>query len=261
MGIAYDNVSPDTSTGAGATELTTGAWTVSGEDRCIIGFIFTNGGTGSTHNSFDHPAAGGAFTQIGSQFNVDTNKRLSMWRKVAPSTGSNTSKGVWSNTQDEDCVGAVSYTGVDQASPVGTPVTASGTTPGTSATATVDVSTAVGDTVFAVAFVTNSFTSSNIQAAPAGGSTGRYDVEGSGSMGGFAAVQAIELVATGTTTTMSVDFTTLPGTGGFWGIMAVVVNDAELFVPRTRMRGNHQVLHDDDARGGGFNECDIKAWY
>jgi hypothetical protein len=226
MAISYDNVSPDTSTGAGASQLTTGTWTVSGTDRCIIGFIFTNGGTGSTHNSFDHPAAGGAFTQIGSQFNVDANKRLSMWRRVAPATGSNDSKGVWSNSQDECCIGAVSYTGVDQTTPAGTTATASGTTPGTSATATVNISTAVGDFVFAVAFVTNSFTSSNNQATPAGGSTGRYEVEGSGSMGGFAAVQAIELVATGTTTTMSVDFTGLPGTGGFWGIMAAVINDA-----------------------------------
>jgi hypothetical protein len=261
MAIAYDNVSPDTSTGAGATELTTGAWTVSGSNRCIIGFIFTNGGTGSTHNSFNHPAAGGVFTQVGSQFNVDANKRLSMWRRVAPDTGSNTSKGVWGNTQDECCIGAVSYTGVDQITPAGTPVTASGTTPGTTATATVDVTTVAGDLVFAVAFVTNSFASSNISATPAGGSTGRYDVEGSGSMGGFAAVQAIELVASGTTTTMSVDFATLPGTGGFWGIMAVVINDAEPFVPSTRMRGNHQILHDDEARGGHFNECNIKTWY
>jgi hypothetical protein len=261
MGVAYDSVSPDTSTGAGATTLTTGAWTVSGTERCIIGFIFTNGGTGSTHTNFDHPAAGGAFTQIGSQFNVDANKRFSMWRLVEPPTGSNTSKGTWGNTQDECCIGAVSYTGVHQSAPVGSPVTASGTTPGTTATATVDITTVVGETVFAVAFVTNSFTSSNIAATPAGGSQGRYDVEGSGSMGGFAAVQAIELVATGTTTTMSVDFATLPGTGGFWGIMAVVVKEAPTFAASTRMIGNHGVVLDDEARGGHFNECNIKAWY
>jgi hypothetical protein len=261
MPIAYDSVSPDTSTGAGATTLTTGAWTVSGSERCIIGFIFTNGGTGSTHTNFDHPAASGPFVQIGAQFNVDTNKRFSMWQGVAPPTGSNTSKGTWGNTQDECCIGAVSYTGVRQVVPVGIPVTANGTTSGTTATATVNITTVVGETVFAVAFVTNSFTSSNIAATPAGGSQGRYDVEGSGSMGGFAAVQAIELVATGTTTTMSVDFSTLDSGGGFWGIMAVVINAAGTFAQLTRMRGNYRLLDDDEARGGHFNECNINTWY
>ena len=43
---------------------------------------------------------------------------------------------------------------------------------------------------------------------------------------GFGALQCIELVATGATTTMSVDFADAAARNGNWGIIAVVINAA-----------------------------------
>jgi hypothetical protein len=232
MAVAYDSVCPDTASGSSATELTSGAWTISGSDRVVLGVIATGDVTGQNPSNMDHPTAGGALTQAGSTVSLGTHGKLSLWRRVAPTTGSNTSHGAWAASQGENCIGLVSYTGVDQTTPLGTPATANANISGpvASFTATVNITTVVGDTVFAVAFFHETSTNSVPQATPAGGSTGRYEVEGA-QMGGFGAVQCIELVATGTTTTMSVDFT---GTNmrGDWGMIAVVLHDTSFSGPR-----------------------------
>lgn len=225
MAIAFDNVCPDTESSAGTTQLTTGAWTIAGSDRVVFGVIASGDASGANPTSMDHPTAGGALTQVGSTLNVGSHARLSLWRRIAPSTGSNTSHGDWAASQGEACIGMVSYTGVDQATPVGTPVTATGNVNiQTAFTATVNITTVVGDLVFAVAFYHEVSFSSSTTATPAGGSTGRYDIEAT-QIGGWGAMQCIELVATGTTTTMSVDFADASLRTGDWGIIAVVIND------------------------------------
>lgn len=170
-------------------------------------------------------STGDALTQIGSTLTVSANARLSAWRLIAPSAESNTSYGNWAASQDECSIGMVSYTGVDQTTPVGTPVTNTGSSgSGTSVTATVDVTTTVGQTVFAVAFVNlSSSADTTITAAPGTGCTERYDIDGS-QLGGWSALGAVERVATGTTTTVSVDFSWSVLDVASWGIIAFVVN-------------------------------------
>jgi len=225
MSISFDNVTPDTASGAGVSTLTSGAWTVGGD--CLFGFIGTGDVSNTTHTSMDHPAAGGAFTNIAS-LALGTHGRVSAWHKIAPTAGSNTTKGDWGASQGEATIGAVSYSGVDQTTPAGTPFTATGQCDGSGVgTATVDVTgTVAGDVVIAVVFQHNQSAATAPLVTPAGGSTGRYETEGA-QIGSYAAMQVIELVATGATTTMSVDITSADATPfGNWGIIAFVVKAA-----------------------------------
>ena len=79
--------------------------------------------------------------------------------------------------------------------------------------------------VFAAAWVHNVSGATNPTMTPAGGSTGRYEMEGA-TIGGFAAMQCIELVASGTTTAMSVDIASAENGTNTWGIIAFVINAA-----------------------------------
>jgi hypothetical protein len=226
MAITYDSVTPDTESSAGTTTLTSGSWTITGSDRLLLGVIGTGDVSSAAHSGMDHPAAGGALTQVGSTLAVGTHANLSLWRLIAPATSANTTKGTWAGSQGEACIGGVSYTGVDQTTPVGTAVTNTGAVSATTAfSATVNVTTVVGDLVFAVAFFHEVSNPRNPAVAPAGGATGRYDIEGA-QVGGWATMQCMELVATGTTTTMQADFSSALNMGGDWGIIAVVVNAA-----------------------------------
>ena len=117
----------------------------------------------------------------------------------------------------------LSYTGVNQTTPIGTPATATGNVDSSGlATATVNVTTVAGELVVACAWVHNPGFSTTFQLTPAGGSTGRYEVEGN-VIGGYGALQVIELVASGTSTTMSVSVSDAQPTDGRWGIIAFVV--------------------------------------
>lgn len=229
MAVAFDNVTPDTASAAGVSTLTSGAWTIAGLNRLLLGFIATGDVAGQNPSGMDHPAAGGPLTQVGSTLSIGTHAKLSAWRLIAPPTGSNTTKGTWAATQGEACIGGVSYTGVDQTTPVviASVATATGANDGSgNATATVNVTTNAGDLVVACAFTHNTSSATGPLAAPAGGSTGRYDVEGA-QIGSFAAVQVIELVATGVSTAMTVNFTSSDTSpNGGWGIIAFVVKTA-----------------------------------
>jgi hypothetical protein len=225
MAITYDSVTPDTESSAGTTTLTSGSWTIAGSDRLLLGIIATGDVSAATHSGMDHPAAGGALTSV-SNLAISTHARLSLLRLIAPAAASNTTKGDWGSSQGEACIGGVSYAGVDQTTPLGTPVTNTGTINTTTAfSASVDITTVVGDLVFAVAFYHEGAEARNPAVAPAGGATGRYEIEGT-QIGGWGAMQCIELIASGTTTTMQADFSASLNMNGAWGIIAVVVNAA-----------------------------------
>lgn len=226
MPVAYDSVTPDTESAAGTTTLTSGAWTIAGADRLLIGVIGTGDLTGSNPTGMDHPAAGGALTQIGATLSIGTHAKLSTWRLIAPAAASNTTKGTWAASQGEACIGGVSYTGVDQTTPAGTSVTATGAVTTATFTATAPaLTTVVGNLCFAVAFFHETGSPGATGATPGGGATGRYDIEAA-QIGGWGALQCAEFVATGTSTVMSVDFSDAVARNGSWGIIAFVVNAA-----------------------------------
>lgn len=229
MAVAFDAVTPDTASGAGTSTLTSGSWTIAGSDRLLIGIIATGDTAAAGHSGMDHPAAGGALTQIGSTLALGVHGNLSAWRLIAPAASSNTTKGTWASSQGEATIAGVSYTGVDQTTPINISsiATATGQCDGSGVgTATVNVTTSPGDLVFAAVWQHNQSAATAPLVAPAGGSTGRYETEGA-QIGSYGALQCIELVASGTTTTMSVDITSADATPfGNWGIIAFVVNAA-----------------------------------
>jgi len=190
----------------------------------------TADGTPTTHSGMKWGGSGGdALTQVGSSLTIGPYAVLSAWRLIAPTATTGTAYGNWAAAQNQDCIAMLSYTGVDQTTPVGTAVTATGLVDaGGAGTATVNVTTVPGDLVVACAWSQNESQATNPQLTPSGGSTGRYEVEGTTIEGGWAALQVIELVATGTTTTMSIDIVGAQNNGGNdrWGIIAFVVNQA-----------------------------------
>lgn len=228
MAIAYDNVSPDTATQVAGTSLTSAAWTIAGSDRLLFGFIGTAaGGGGAAHSGMKWGGSGGtALTQIGSTLTVGSPGRLSAWRLIAPTAASQTLYGNWAASQDESCIGGVSYTGVDQTTPVGTPATNTGSFAGvTSGNATVNVTTVSGDLVVACFWVVAQ-SAADPQMTPNGTPTptGRYECEGAQLT--YEALQVQEVVATGTTTTVSCQYSSGAAFSGDWGVIAFVVNAA-----------------------------------
>lgn len=228
MAIAYDNVSPDTSSTANVASLTSAAWTIAGSDRCLFGFIGTGtGGTATTHTEMRwNGSSGTLLSQIGTTLSVGTPGRLSAWRLIAPTAASQTLYGLWAAAQDETAIGGVSYTGVDQTTPVGTPATNTGTITGSaSGTMSVTISTTAGQKVLAVFWVVTT-SAADPQLTPSGTPTptGRYEIEGA--QLGFEAMQVQEVDATGTSTTVSCDYSSGAAFSGSWGAIAFVVNEA-----------------------------------
>lgn len=228
MSADFNVASPDTASGSSVTELTTGAYTPGGSDRLLIGVMATGDVSAATHTGMDHPAAGGALTAVGSAVALGTHGRSSVWRLISPAASSATTKGVWGSSQGESAIGGIAYSGVDQTTPIklSSIVTNTGTVTATTAfTATVNVATVAGEKVFAFAFFHETSAMVNPGATEGAGCTPVYDIEGT-QMGGFGACMAVERTASGTSTTMSVDFSAAVNMNGHWSIHAFVINAA-----------------------------------
>lgn len=228
MAIAYDNVCTDTFSIAGVANLTSATFAIAGSDRCLFGFSHTSAGTPATHSGMKWQGSGGtALTQIGSTLSVGSFNRISAWQLIAPTAATDAIYGNWSASQDECSICGIDYTGVNQTTPAGTPVTNTGTWTGAGSTdMTVAITTAVGDVVLAIFCAFDGNGNSPLltpNGTPAG--TGRYEVEGTQMT--FESVQVQEVVATGTTTTVSCAVQTTSGNAsGDWGVIAFVVNAA-----------------------------------
>ncbi len=228
MAIAFDAASADTFSSGNVASLTSAAFAIAGSDRLLIAAMAAGAGTPAAHNSMKWGGSGGTdLTQVGTSLNIGANARLSAWRLIAPTAASQTLYGAYAANQDETAIGGTSYTGCDQTTPLGTAVTATGTATGSGSTnMTVNVTTVAGDVVWAVFFVLDSNGNSPLL-TPNGTPTptGRYEVEGAQLT--FEAMQIQEVVASGTTTTVSC---AVQPTSGFqavdWGVIAFVVNAA-----------------------------------
>lgn len=228
MTIAIDAVSADTFSAANVSSLTSAAFTIAGSDRVLLAGIASGAGTPVNPSGMKWGGSGGTvMAQIGTTLNVGSFGKLSAFRLTAPAAASQTLYGSWGSAQDETMLGGTSYTGVDQATPTGTATTATGTATGSGSTnLTVNVTTVVGDLVWACFFVLDSNGNSPLltpNGTPA--ATGRYEVEGA--QLGFEAIQIQEVVATGTTTTVSCAVQPTSGSlNADWGVIAFVVNPA-----------------------------------
>lgn len=144
MAIAKDATSVGAAVSASSVTV---SHTVSGSNRLLIVFangeIFGETFTGVTYN-------GVAMTEI-RQAAVATFWRHSAWYLIAPATGTANIVATLSGTVDRPALQAISLTGVDQTTPIGTygeQITASGTAK------TVNVSSASGELVIDCLFTT-----------------------------------------------------------------------------------------------------------
>lgn len=139
MAVAYDTVGPS-SAGASATATNTVSWshTCSGSSRLLIAAVAvgqnpdTGITTSATYNSV-------AMTSVGVvHANNSGSGYVQMFRLVNPASGANTVAVTASTTVNALSAGSVSFTGVDQTTPIGTPATAFGfsTTPSVAVTGT-----------------------------------------------------------------------------------------------------------------------------
>jgi hypothetical protein len=138
-GVDVDSVSPGPS-GASSAGSTTTSWghTCTGTNRLLIVGVAV-GGNPSTGITTSVTYNGLAMTSIGSvASNNDTVGYVQLFRLVAPTVGTHSVVVTTSLTTSATSAGSVSFVGVNQSTPVGTPVTAFGdsTTPSVTVTGT-----------------------------------------------------------------------------------------------------------------------------
>lgn len=223
MAIAFDTASPDTSGSGGVSSLTSGAFTLAGTDRVLFGLLMSSAATPPDHSSMKWGGStGAAMTQQGTTYSLPPYNKSSIWWLGNPAVGPLTLYGSFASASDEAILGGVSYTGVDTATPInGSVVQNSGTVAGATGTMTVTVPTQAGDVVLAF-LVTQNDTGAPIGLTAASPALVRYDVPSTTLL--YQAAMIVEQVATGTSTTVTINHT--GATTDKWVLQAFVVKAA-----------------------------------
>jgi hypothetical protein len=131
--------------GSAVTSLTTASFTISGSNRAAMVGLSTAGGSAPSSVSATVGGVGGSLVSGTSQANGTT--RVQIWAVTAPAAGSGkTASMSWTNSATKACLGVVTATGVDQATPVNNGTGQTGTTPDPSMT----VVSVTGDLVVSV---------------------------------------------------------------------------------------------------------------
>jgi prepilin-type N-terminal cleavage/methylation domain-containing protein len=143
-GISVD--ASDSGTADGTTGMTIANYTVAGSDRLmLVGVSINNDGYESVSSVTWKGTEN--LTRVDYVANGD-DARAEIWRLVAPSTGTGNVVVTFDDALEREAVvGVVTFTGVDQSTPLGTFVSATGNS---SSPATVNVSSAEGELVFGV---------------------------------------------------------------------------------------------------------------
>lgn len=144
MAIAYDTAGSAVGNGVSTRTVSLAA---TGSDRIAILVVRWFSGT---HSTVTVTVDGNAVTQIGStyEYTGDTRFRVAMYRYLAPPTSAVNYVATWPGNVDDAGLGVVTYTGVDQTTPInGSLGTAEGSSTGPSLT----ISSATGELVVATA--------------------------------------------------------------------------------------------------------------
>ncbi|MBK8810762.1 MAG: hypothetical protein IPN69_08540 [Acidobacteria bacterium] len=209
--------------GSSATSITSASWTVAGSNRFMLAFPASGDDPVADPSGAKWGGSGGtALTKQGSTVNAGSFGKLSLYTLVAPAAASQTSYYSWGSTEGELAGGAISLTGVDQGTPIGTPATAtgnfvSGTQPSLS------VSCAVGDLIVGACWFVDQTATSDRTVLAGSGSTERYTMEHSGN---FEAMCIVTKTATSTSETINF---TINGTNTNqldWAVIGVAVKGA-----------------------------------
>lgn len=206
MAIAFD-ASPSAVTGS-AVETKTWAHTCTGSNLIlIVGLAFR-----STVSSVSVTYNGVAMTSVGDTAAGPTGGVVYMFRLVNPATGANNVVANWT-TASNMVGGSMSFTGVSQSDPIGTPTTATGT----ASPATTTVSSATGE------LVVDALSSNAVLPSVGADQTTRYGPTLSTNVYGAGSTEA-----GASSVTMSWTF----GSAANWGIVAVPLKPSVDFVPR-----------------------------
>lgn len=156
MAVAFDALGPS-SAGSGTTNTTSISWnhTCSGSNRLLIVGVGMGGATASVTTSVTYNSVG--MTSMGQVLSDNqTDGWVEMFYLIAPSTGTN--QVVYTCSHSRDLTGgSLSYTGVDQTTPVVNTATAFGA----STTPSVNVTNPSGNIVVDAVVCGSAITSSN----------------------------------------------------------------------------------------------------
>lgn len=210
----YDN-SAQVYSAANVSSLTTASWTIAGADRYLVAGVCSGAGSPVDPTGCKWGGSGGtALTKQGTTLTVNANLRASSFTLVAPTAQTSTLYCNWPSTQDETALIGVSLTGVDQSTPLGTRVTATGT----SLTPSVAATTAVDDLVVDIVWAGESLGGSPTLLVGLN-QTSRQEIEGAALT--YACMGMSTEVATGASTTMS--WAVTDATTPDWGLIALPV--------------------------------------
>lgn len=228
MAIAFDvAASTTTSYAASQANTTTGSYTIgSGSNRYAVGFGGTQTSAPAAATNLKQGGSGGTgYTGLHAGLSIDSFTNLRLFGLVNSATGSSTLYGDWAASKDEINIGSAHYTGVDQVNPLrnsGTPTTQTGTLSGSSTNCSITVTgTSAGDVVVAAfwadetSFHTPSFTA---------GAGGTLRFANAGSSDTCCAI--VEVIATGSSTTVTAVCSSATTISGNWGAVAVALAPA-----------------------------------
>lgn len=168
---AFGAVAVDaTSTGQTTSANVTVSHTTSGAGRLmLVGVSITKEAGGAPSVSATSNYNGTTLTFVGALSTPDDKGRVEVWRLLAPATGTHDLTINLSATPDGATVGVMTFTGVDQATPLGAFASAQND----SGTASVNVNSAVGELIFAALVVEGG---GDIDLVPGAGQTERWDL-------------------------------------------------------------------------------------
>ena len=220
--VTVDASSSGTAT-AGATGITISSYTVAGSDRLmLVGVSIMNA---AEDEPLDPPGeavssitwSGTNLELVGSRITTDTDDgRIEIWKLLAPATGTGNVVINFNRAITQEAVaGVVTFTGVDQADPLGNFASNAGDD---TTSATVNIPSASGDTVFGVICA---------EYEPLTASSGQTEhwnasVSGTHAAGGTA-------VAASSSATMS--WSLNPGTSNHWAIGGVSIKTKSASTP------------------------------
>ncbi|MCA9160355.1 MAG: DNRLRE domain-containing protein, partial [Planctomycetales bacterium] len=186
-GVAIDAASSGTAVNATGVTF---SHTVSGTNRLLLVSVATEPTASEGVSSVTYNGTSLSF--VGSRLHAALNVRIETWALVAPATGTHNVVITLSAQSKAIAAGAVSFTGVDQSTPLGAYASAEGD----SSTATVNVASANGELVYGFAGVRK-----GTDATPGAGQTEQTDVK----TGNIEGVGSTEAGAASVVTSWSLD--------------------------------------------------------
>jgi hypothetical protein len=224
MAVTFNAASPDTFAD-NATVAESASFAIAGSNLYAFGMLGVFGDPRPNTPTLKWGGSGGvALTRIGTELSLSAFNAMGVFGLVAPTAQTSTVYASWTNMTAGAVLGMVSYTNVDQTTPINTVYTANAQMSGATATATVTVPTTVGKTVVAFCFAVDQFDNTITLTAPLG-FTDRYNANGPSYHYEDVVACIVDKVATTTSTVMSVDITGA-STGGYWGIVAFEINES-----------------------------------